>query len=249
MQGDDIGPGQQVIEPAGLARIAQWQLGHHVVEDDLHAQAFGQHGQLRANGAIAHNAQRLAANLKGVVGALLPATAVGHGVLFRNATQQQDGFSQHQLGHGAGVRIRSIEDHHTALTGGTQIDLIGTNAEAPCSDQLVRSGKYIGRELGARADADKVHIGNLGLQLLALQRAGQRFDIGVARVVQDFECGRVNSLEQQKLDLRFIQRCLAHDVASSPSNPYYSGFRISLQQLGASSGDERALPPLFCTSA
>jgi hypothetical protein len=115
MQGHDIGLAQQLLQIGGLARIAQRQLGDHVVEDDLHAQAFGQHRQLGADGAIAHNAQGLAADLVGVVSTLLPAAAVGHGVLFGDAAQQQNRLGQHQLGHRTGVGERRVEHGNAAL--------------------------------------------------------------------------------------------------------------------------------------
>ena len=180
------------------------------MKDDLHAQTFGQYRQLGADGAVAHNTQGLAANLKGVVGAFLPATTVGHGVLFGNAAQQQNRLAQHQLGHRTGVGEGRVEHHNAALTRSVQIDLIGANAKAAYGHQLVRGGKHFLGQLRARADTDKVRIGNLCLQLLALQRAAQRFYIGVARVMQHFQRRGVNALQQQKFDLRLVQRCLGH---------------------------------------
>ncbi len=217
MQGDDIGLLQQRMEVGGLVRIAQRQLGDHIMEHHLHAQAFGQHRQLRANGAVADDAQGLATDLEGVVSAFLPAAPVRYRVLLGDATQQQDGFGQHQLSDGAGVGERRVEDRNTALARRIQIDLVGANAKATHGDQLVGRGKYIGCQLRAGADADKVHVGDLALELLALQGAGQRLDLGITRRLQHLERGRVDALEQQELDLRFIQRCFGHECALSLS--------------------------------
>jgi len=48
-------------------------------------------------------------------------------------------------------------------------------------------GKHIGGELRARADADEMHVGDLALELFAIQRPRQRFHIGVARRLQHLE--------------------------------------------------------------
>ncbi|KAG0769769.1 hypothetical protein G6F22_017315 [Rhizopus arrhizus] len=55
---------QQVVECPGGAGVAQRQLGFHVVIDDAHAQAFGQGADLRTDIAVAHDAQRLAADAR-----------------------------------------------------------------------------------------------------------------------------------------------------------------------------------------
>ena len=183
------------------------------MEDHVHAQRLGQHRQLGADRAIAHDAQRLAADLERVLGALLPAAAVRHGVLLGNAAQQQNGFGQHQLGHRARVRIGRVEDDDAALARRVQVHLVGADAEAPDGHELVRGREHLGRELGARADADEVRIGDLALELLALQSAGQRFHVRVAGVLQHLERRWMNAFEQQKLDLRLVQRCLGHGGA------------------------------------
>ncbi len=185
------------------------------MEEHLHAHRLGHHRQLGADGAVAHDAQRLAADFVGVLGALEPAAAVGGGVLGGHAAQQQDGFGQHQLGHRARVGVRRVEDHHATLARRVQVHLVGADAKAAHGHELLRGGEHVGRQLRARTDADEVHVGDLALELLAFQRARHGLHIGVARVAQHFECGRMDAFEQQELDLRFIQRRFGHGQALS----------------------------------
>ncbi|MNE85444.1 hypothetical protein D3C80_1824440 [compost metagenome] len=51
-------------------------------------------------------------------------------------------------------------------------------------------------QLGARTDADKVHVGDLALQLFGRQRARDRFYIGVARAVQQLQGTGVDTFQQ-----------------------------------------------------
>jgi DNA polymerase/3'-5' exonuclease PolX len=53
-----------------------------------------------------------------------------------------------------------------------QVDLVGADAEAPGRHQLVRGGKHLGRQLRARADAQEVHVGDLGLEFGVGQAPG-----------------------------------------------------------------------------
>ncbi len=169
---------------ADLLRVAHRQLGHHVVEVHLHAHRLGQHRQLGADRAVADDAELLAADLEGVGRRLDPAAAVAGGVLFRDAAQQQDGLGQHQLGHRAGVGIGGVEHGDAALAGGVQVDLVGADAEAADGDQLLGAVEHLGGQLGTRADANEVGVGDLGLQLVVGQRALEVLDVGVAGGLQ-----------------------------------------------------------------
>ena len=63
MQSYDVRLCEQVMQSAELTRVAQRKLGHHIEENDVHAQPFSQHGKLGSNRTIAHDAQRFTANL------------------------------------------------------------------------------------------------------------------------------------------------------------------------------------------
>ena len=118
VQRDHVGAGQQLVQRSHLAGVAQRQLGFDVMEDDAHAQLLGQHADLRADVAIAHDAQRLTAHFVRAGGALVPAAAVLQRVLLRNAAHQHDDLGQHQLGHAAGVAEGRVEHRNAQLHRG-----------------------------------------------------------------------------------------------------------------------------------
>jgi hypothetical protein len=210
VQAHDVALRQQVVQLAHLARVAQRQLGDHVEESHLHAERLGQYRQLRADRAVAHDAQRLAADLEGVLGRFEPAAAVRHRALLGHAAQQQDGFGEHQLRNRTGIGIGRVEDHDAVLARRVQIDLVGADAEGAGGNQLVRGGKDFRRQLRARADAQEVHVGNAGLELGLRQRAGKRLDVRIARGPQHFDGRGMDAFEQKELDLALVEGGLAH---------------------------------------
>src|SRR5690554_2122229 len=165
VQGHDVTHAQQFRQRADLFGIAQRQLGDHVIEEDIHAQTLSQYAQLGADAAIADDTQLLAADFVGVLRALEPYAAVGLGVLFRHAAQQDDRLGQHQLGYGAGVGVGRIEYGNTAFSGSLQVYLVGTDAEAAHGNQLLRRFEHLAGQLGAGADTDEVSIAHLFDQL------------------------------------------------------------------------------------
>ncbi len=158
------------MQVADLSGVAQRQLGHGVVEEHLHAQAFGQYRQLSADRTVTDDTQLLAADFEGVGRAFDPAATVAGSVLLRDAAQQQDRFGQHQLGHRTGVGVRRVEHGDTALASSVEVDLVGADAETADSDQFLGAVEDLFGQLGARADADEVGIGDLFLQLGFRQR-------------------------------------------------------------------------------
>ncbi len=165
VQRNDVGQAQQLVEAGDLYSVAQRQLGQRVVEVHLHAQVFCQDRQLGTDRAVADDAQLLAADLERVGCALDPAATVAGSVLLRDAAQQQDGLGQHQFGHRTGVGVRCVEDGDATLAGCCQVDLVGADAEAADGDQFLGAVEDFLGQLGARADADEVGIGDLFLQL------------------------------------------------------------------------------------
>ena len=109
VQGDDVGLRQQFVEGAHLVGVAHGQLGDYVEKDHAHTDAFRQYRHLGADGAVADDAQGLAARLEGAFGGFHPAATVTHGVLFQNAAQHQDGLGDDQFRHTAGIRIGCVE--------------------------------------------------------------------------------------------------------------------------------------------
>ena len=77
----------------------------------------------------------------------------------------------------------------------------------------MRLRKDLFGQLGARANADEMGVGNGLLQLLFRQRAGVVLDVGVTGCLQCVNGGLVYALEQQELDLAFVQRGVGHGVS------------------------------------
>ena len=158
MERDHVGGFEQRFERGHGARVAERQLHFDVVEHHLHAQRFGQHAHLRADVAVADDAQRLAARLAGTGGGLDPLAAMGGGVAPGDAAHQQHDFGQHQLGHAAGVRERRVEDRDAAILRGFQIHLVGADAKAADGGEVARRFEHAARQLCGGADADDVSV-------------------------------------------------------------------------------------------
>jgi hypothetical protein len=79
----------------------------------------------------------------------------------------------------------------------------------PTATSLWRGGEHVGGQLGARADAQEVHVGDLCLQLRVGQRARQRLDVGVAGGAQHLHGRGMDTFEQEELDLAFVERGFA----------------------------------------
>ncbi|MNZ63899.1 hypothetical protein D3C78_820540 [compost metagenome] len=210
VQGDDVGHAQQLVQVAHLGGVAQRQLGHGVIEEHLHAQGLGQYRQLGADGAVADDAELLATDLEGVGRGLDPAATVAGGVLLRNAAQQQDGLGQHQFGDRTGVGVGGVEHRDAALAGGGQVDLVGADAEAADGDELLGAVEHLFGELGARADADEVGVGDLFLQFVTREGALEVLDVGVTGGLQGVHGVLVDAFEEKELDLALFERGLAH---------------------------------------
>ena len=86
--------------------------------------------------------------------------AVRGGILLSYTAQQEDGLGDHQLGHAAGIGKGRIEHCDTPAGRRLEVHLVGAYAETPHSHKFFRSLKNIRCELGARADTDKVGIGD-----------------------------------------------------------------------------------------
>ena len=216
MQGNDVAHAQQVVQVADLGGVAQRQLGDHVVEEHLHAHGFGHYRQLGADGAVTDDAELLATNLEGVGRRLDPAAAVAGGVLLRDAAQQQDGLAQHQLGYRTGVRVGRVEYRDATLAGRIQVNLVGADAEAAHRNQLLGAVEDLGGQLGARADADEVSVGDLLFQLVIGQCAFEVLDVAVAGSLQRVDSVLVHAFEKKELDLALVERGLAHRSTCCP---------------------------------
>ena len=110
--------------------VAHGELLFNVIEQHAHAKRLGDDGKLGADVAVADDAERLASDLMGAGGGLIPHAVLHMMRMCRNTAQQADDVTADQLHPGAGVRIRCVEHGDATLAGMCQIDLIGADAEA-----------------------------------------------------------------------------------------------------------------------
>jgi hypothetical protein len=206
VQRDDVGAFQQRVERAHRPGVAERQLGDDVVVDHLHAQRFGEHAHLGADVAVADDAQHLAAGLVGAGGGLPPFAAVRGGVLGRDAAQQQHHLGHHQFGDAARIRERRVEHRDAALLGCRQIHLVGADAEAAHGDQAWRLLEHPGGQLGPRADAEDVRIGESRQQALLGQSLVVGLDACVSVRAEHRGGAGVDAFEQQDLDAVLAER-------------------------------------------
>src|SRR3546814_4947546 len=89
-----------------------------------------------------------------------------------------------------------------------------------CSSDLApRVGQHFGRELGARADADEVRVGNAPPQFIFRQRLGVQVDVGVAGIAERVDRGLADAFEQQHADVLAGVRGLLHRSEWSGDDP------------------------------
>ena len=169
MQGDDIGGGEQFIQCGQLHGITQGELVLDIVVEHLHADAFGNDGELGADMAIADDPQALATGFHRVVGTLVPLATVCLGILGRDTAQQQQNFAQYQLGNATGVGEGGIEYRNTTGFGGLQINLIGADAKTADRHQLLGGIQHFCGQVGTGADTDEVNITDLLDQRIAFE--------------------------------------------------------------------------------
>ena len=198
VQRDHVGLFQQLVQRAGGARIAQRQLGFHVVEHHAHAQAFGQRADLRADIAVAHDAQRLAARFESAGRALVPMAQMHARVLFRNAAQQQDGFAQYQLGDRARVGEGALNTGMPRCMAVSRSTWLVPMQKQPTTRRSGLSDSRLASRW-VRTDARHPRALQGAAQLGRRQGRGVRDDVGVASGLEDGSGAGVDVLEQDDL--------------------------------------------------
>jgi hypothetical protein len=125
--------------------------------DDAHAHRLGEGGELRADIAVTHDAERLAAHFVAVGRGLVPAAGMRRGRLGEYPPEKHDDLGDGQFGDAARVRERRVEHRDAAARGRVEVDLVRADREAPDRKQLVGAFENRARQLRARADAEDVH--------------------------------------------------------------------------------------------
>eukprot|EP00048_Salpingoeca_helianthica_P003874 m.71402 g.71402 ORF g.71402 m.71402 type:complete len:440 (+) comp12941_c1_seq1:102-1421(+) len=199
MQRHKVGALQQGCQRGHRLGCPQRQLGHNVVEDDLHAQRLGNNGQLRPDVPVAHQPQHLAAHFKATVCCLLPRALVQLHRPVCCLPGQHDDLGQHQLGDAAGVAVRAVEDRDAMLRRGGKVHLVGADAEAAGAEEAAGGGEHGRGELGLGADADGVHCWDDGQKLL-LRVCARRLSHLKSTFAENRCALRVDLLQEQHLN-------------------------------------------------
>ena len=177
VQRDDVASLEQFVEAADGPRIAERELVVDVEEDDLHAEALGEHRELRADVAVADDAEHAAADLVASRGGLRPQAPMQVRAAVDHAAQQHHDLGEGEFRDAASVAEGAVEDGHAAVRGGVEIDLVRADAEAADRGERRRGGEHRGVELRARSDAEEVGTGDRVGERVALERSGDRIDL------------------------------------------------------------------------
>jgi hypothetical protein len=203
VQADEVAVAQQLDQAAGRGGVAERQLGQDVVVADLHAEGLGDHRQLRADVAVADDAEGLAADLVAAVGGLVPLAAVAAHAAGEGLAGQHDHLAEDQLGDRAGVAERRVEHGDAGVAGGGELDLVGADAEGPDRVEPGDGREDAARDAGLAADPEHQRAGAgqaaQGLDQRGLaEAAGRRVhDDPVAGEL--LVGGRVDVLEQERV--------------------------------------------------
>ena len=145
VQAHDVGLGEQVVEALHPPGVAVGEPVGGVEEDHPQAHRLGEVGQLGADVAVAHDAERAAADLVAALRRLVPDAGVHLLGLLGQPAGQHDDLADHQLHDAAGVGVRRVEDRDAALGRRDQVDLVGADAEAADRQQVGRRVEHARR--------------------------------------------------------------------------------------------------------
>ena len=152
--------------PSSLALLLERK---RIVADDFHFHRLGagRHGLSYA--PQAHDAQRLACQLRAHVLLAVPATfdqaVVGRVDVSRQGEHEDHGV----LGRGDGVPSRRVHDHDPQSRGGIEVDVVGSNARPGDGLQAPVAFEHVPCDLRAAAADCAVEIGQRASKVVASQ--------------------------------------------------------------------------------
>ena len=187
--------------------VAHRKLRRDVEEDDAHAHRLGEHADLRADVAVADDAERLAADLVAVRRDLAPLPFVHFARPITELAREHDDLGDDELRDAARVRERRVEDRHAARVRRIEVDLVRADAEAADREKPpgVLAPEHLFRHVRLRADAEDVDAIELRDELLGLEGLLQELDLE-RLLLEEILRPRVDALEQEDLELVLRQR-------------------------------------------
>ena len=190
MQGDEIGPRQQVVQFHLLDAqvVGAFLRQERVVRDDSHLQALGAVGDDAADIAGADQPQHLAGDFHAHEAVLFPLAGLGARIGGRQLARQRQHQRDGMLGGGDGIAEGRVHHDHAGAGGGGNVHIVHADAGAAHNLQILRRLQHIGGELGGAANGDAVILVN-DLEQFFLAEAG--LHIGVhAALLEDGDGGR-----------------------------------------------------------
>ena len=200
VQRDDVGLGEQGVQRRHPARVAVGESVGGVVEDHAQPERLGDDRELRADVAVADDAEHPAADLVGALGGLVPQAVVHLLRLLRQSSRERDDLADDELDDAAGVGVGRVEGSDPVGCGRVEVDLVGADAEGPDREQIGVLDDLRG-QVGPGADAEQLHT---------LQRLDQVVLAQGARTGLDLDPRRLEDLVGAGVDA-FEQECL-HDT-------------------------------------
>ena len=196
VQGHHVRLRQQVVQRRHPLRVAVREPVVGVEVDDPEPDRLGDHGELRADVAVADDPEHPAADLVAAVRGLVPDPVVHPQGLLRQPPRERDDLADHELDHAPGVGVRRVERGHAPARRRCEVDLVGADAERTHRDEVGRRRERpIGQER-VRPDAEEVEAGQGRHQLVLGQRpwAGLHLDAGARETLRR---GRMDVLQEQ----------------------------------------------------
>ena len=159
VQGDDVDRLEELFQRRTAFCVAQGQLVGGVVEPHRHAERLGQHRQLRADIAVADDAEAPAPDLVAPLGRFVPDPFVHLAGFVGQAPLQRDYLRDHELDDAAGIGEGSVENGHPVGARAGKVYLVGPDAKSAHGQQV--RGRLEGTvgHLGVAPDPEHVHLG------------------------------------------------------------------------------------------
>ncbi len=194
------------VELVGAARALHAQLAEallrHVGVEGHHAHAEAERalGDQLADAAEAEHAERLLVQLHPAELGAIPRPAGERAVRLRHLAHQRQQHRERVLGRGDHVRLRSVRDHHAALGGGVDVDVVHPHAGPAHDLEPVRALDQVAGQLRGGPDQDPVELADAAVQL-AIVPVDAQLDIE-ARVAQQLHAGLADLLLDEDLHVR-----------------------------------------------